>query len=337
MRAFVYFLIVFILIACGQQVQKKDEPVSFKKPSFFPAIPIPNDNSVTKLKFILGRYLFYDKALSADGTHSCSSCHVLSNAFTDGKKVSLLGNSEFPRNAPTLANVAWQPYLMSEGGVPSLEMQLLGPIHEAHEFASSMEAVLERLGKNNRYNELSHAAFGRDLDAYTFMRALATFERGFISGDTKFDRSYYFKSNEMNEDELAGQALFFSERAQCSSCHALPFFTDYQFYSLGLEDSDLGLERRTYQSIDRGKFKTPTLRNIELTAPYMHNGSLNTLADVVRYLNEGGGHGLNKDARIQNLSLTEEEQRQLISFLKCLTDWNFVQNADLVEPDDMNE
>ena len=337
MKTCIYFLFAVFFIACGQHAQKNDESLSFKKPSFFPALPIPNDNSVTKLKFILGRYLFYDKALSVDGTHSCSSCHVLSNAFTDGKKVSVLANAEFPRNAPTLANVAWQPYLMSEGGVPSLEMQLLGPIHESHEFASSMQSVLDRLNKKEHYNELSRAAFGRDLDAYAFMRALATFERGFISGDTKFDRTYYYQSNEMNEVELAGQALFFSERTQCSACHSLPFFTDYQFYSLGMEDGDLGLERRTYQANDRGKFKTPTLRNIELTAPYMHNGSLNTLEDVVRYFNAGGGHGPNKDARIRELSLTEDEQRQLIAFLKCLTDWNFVQNADLVEPDDMIE
>lgn len=337
MKRLIFIVSVLLFVACAGSTLYKDEVITFKQPSFFPSLPIPNDNSVSKLKFVLGRYLFYDKDLSADGSHSCSSCHVLSNAFTDGKKVSVFAKADFPRNAPTLANVAWQPYLMSEGGVPSLELQLLGPVHESHEFASDMQAVLTRLGKKLKYQRLSQAAFGRELDAYVFMRAIATFERAFISGDTKFDRSYYYHSNEMNAEELAGMNLFFSERTQCSSCHSLPFFTDFQFYSLGIGDADLGLERRTYLQDDRGKFKTPTLRNIELTGPYMHNGSLNTLEEVVAYLNQGGGHGPNKDPRIRPLQLTVLEQAQLIAYLKCLTDWNFVQNADLVEPDDMND
>lgn len=330
-------LFLLALAACAGHYSLKDDALKYKQPSFFPEMQLPNDYSVSKLKFVLGRYLFYDKALSTDGTHSCSSCHVLSNSFTDGKKVSVFAQAEFPRNAPSLANVAWQPYLMSEGGVPSLEMQLLGPVHESHEFASDMQSVLDRLNKKEKYRALSQAAFGRELDAYVFMRAIATFERAFISGDTKFDRTNFYHANEMNEEEMAGMNLFFSERTQCGSCHKPPFFTDFQFYSVGLGDGDLGLERKTYQMADRGKFKTPSLRNIELTAPYMHNGSVNTLEEVVQYFNEGGFHGINSDARIQKLNLSEAEQHQLIAFLKCLTDWNFVQNADLVEPEDMND
>ena len=129
-------------------------------------------------------------------------------------------------------------------------------------------------------------------------------------------------------------ALFFSERTQCSSCHSGPFFTDYQFYSLGLEDSDIGLERRTYSASDRGKFKTPTLRNIELTAPYMHNGSMSSLEEVVSFYNSGGGTRSTKDVRIKPLNLLKEEEAALVAFLKTLTDWNFVQNENFLSAEE---
>jgi cytochrome c peroxidase len=134
------------------------------------------------------------------------------------------------------------------------------------------------------------------------------------------------KSNDYSEVEQQGMELFFSDRTQCSSCHALPFFTDYKFSSLGLEDSDIGLERKTYQTSDRGKFKTPTLRNIELTAPYMHNGSMSSLEEVVSFYNTGGGTRSAKYARVKPLNLLKEEEAALVAFLKTLTDWNFVQN-----------
>jgi cytochrome c peroxidase len=128
--------------------------------------------------------------------------------------------------------------------------------------------------------------------------------------------------------------LFFSERTQCSSCHALPFFTDYQFYSLGLEDADIGLERRTYSAADRGKFKTPTLRNIELTAPYMHNGSMSSLEEVVSFYNNGGGTRSTKDSRVKPMNLSKEEEAELVAFLKTLTDWNFVQHENFLSADE---
>ena len=128
--------------------------------------------------------------------------------------------------------------------------------------------------------------------------------------------------------------LFFSERTQCSSCHALPFFTDYEFYSLGLEDADIGLERRTYSVADRGKFKTPTLRNIELTAPYMHNGSMSSLEEVVSFYNNGGGTRSTKDSRVKPMNLSKEEEAELVAFLKTLTDWNFVQHENFLSADE---
>ena len=334
MRIFIFILLLAgILSGCAEQ-GLQDKPISFKQPHYFPPIKFPEGNEPTQLRFELGKKLFYEEKLSKNEDQSCASCHRLPSAFTDGRTVSSFHENEFARNAPTLANLAWSPYFMSEGGVPTLELQALGPIHEKHELASSMEEVIDRLKSKENYAEWSKAAYGRDLDAFVISRALACFERALISGDSKFDRNYFLKSNDFSEAERKGMDLFFSERTQCSSCHSLPFFTDYQFYSLGFQDADIGLERRTYASSDKGKFKTPSLRNIELTAPYMHNGSMSSLEEVVSFYNSGGGTRATKDSRIKPLNLSKEEEAQLVSFLKTLTDWNFVQNEKFLTADE---
>jgi cytochrome c peroxidase len=328
-----FFLLVGILSGCTEE-GLLDRPISFKQPPYFPKINFPEGNEPTQLRFELGKKLFYEKQLSKNDDQSCASCHRLPSAFTDGRTVSSFHENEFARNAPTLANLAWSPYFMSEGGVPTLELQALGPIHEKHELSLSMQEVIDRLKSRENYNELSKAAYGRELDAFSITRALACFERALISGDSKFDRYYFLKSNDYSELERQGMELFFSERTQCSSCHALPFFTDYKFYSLGLEDADIGLERRTYLETDKGKFKTPSLRNIELTAPYMHNGSMSSLEEVVSFYNNGGGARSTKDSRVKPLNLSIEEEAQLVAFLKTLTDWNFVQHEKFLVADE---
>ena len=327
------FFVTGILSGCADE-GLQDRTISFKQPHYFPNITFPEGNEPTQLRFELGRKLFYEKQLSKNEDVSCASCHRLPAAFTDGRTVSSFHENEFARNAPTLANLAWAPYFMSEGGVPTLELQALGPIHEKHELALSMEEVIARLKNKSNYSILSKSAYGRELDAFTITRALACFERALISGDSKFDRYYFLKSNDYSDVEQKGMELFFSERTQCSSCHALPFFTDYEFYSLGLEDADIGLERRTYSVADRGKFKTPTLRNIELTAPYMHNGSMSSLEEVVSFYNNGGGTRSTKDSRVKPMNLSKEEEAELVAFLKTLTDWNFVQHENFLSADE---
>ena len=327
------FFVTGILSGCADE-GLQDRAISFKQPHYFPSITFPEGNEPTQLRFELGRKLFYEKQLSKNEDVSCASCHRLPAAFTDGRTVSSFHENEFARNAPTLANLAWSPYFMSEGGVPTLELQALGPIHEKHELALSMEEVIARLKNKSNYSILSKSAYGRELDAFTITRALACFERALISGDSKFDRYYFLKSNDYSDVEQKGMELFFSERTQCSSCHALPFFTDYEFYSLGLEDADIGLERRTYSVADRGKFKTPTLRNIELTAPYMHNGSMSSLDEVVSFYNNGGGTRSTKDSRVKPMNLSKEEEAELVAFLKTLTDWNFVQHENFLSADE---
>jgi len=333
MRIVVLFVLLTGILSGCVEKGLQDRTISFKQPFYFPPIHFPEGNEPTLLRFELGKKLFYEVKLSKNEDQSCASCHRLPAAFTDGRTVSSFHENEFARNAPTLANLAWSPYFMSEGGVPTLELQVLAPIHEKHEFELNMQDVIDRLKSRENYSALSKAAYGRELDAFVITRALACFQRALISGDSKFDRYYFLKSNYYSDSERKGMELFFSERTQCSSCHALPFFTDYQFYSLGLEDSDIGLERKTYLASDRGKFKTPTLRNIELTSPYMHNGSMSSLEEVVAFYNSGGGTRSTKDARIKPLNLKKEEEAELVSFLKTLSDWNFVQNEKFLVSD----
>lgn len=294
-------------------------------------MPIPKDNEPTNLRMELGRRLFFEKRLSANQNMSCASCHVTSMAFADGQEKSVGAHGRKGiRNSPTLANLGWAPHFMSEGGVATLELQVLAPIQDTVEMAFPLNEAAALLCKDDYLNKLSQAAYQRELDEYVIIRAIACYERSFISADSRFDRYFYnHQKSELNEAEQRGMNLFFSDKAACSKCHTPPLFTDAKFYNIGLDtlDRDPGLERVTYQKGDIGKFKTPTLRNIELTGPYMHDGSLNTLKDVIAFYNMGGHTHPNKSNLIQPMDWTEQEQLDLELFLKSLTDWNFVQNA----------
>lgn len=333
MRFIVGLCCIVFFFSCEPSFEFKDEAVVVRIPSGFPPIDYPDDNAPTKLRIELGRRLFYDNRLSANHQVNCSSCHVLSAAFTDSKSTSTgLAGIPGKRNSPTLANMAWMPRLMMEGGVPSLETQALAPLHDSLEMGMNMMIAVDELNKDSELRAMSRAAYQRDsIDPFVVTRALAAFQRTIISGDSRWDRYRQGQKKEMNETELSGMQLFFSEKTQCSSCHSGIFFSDFNYYNIGLEEnySDNGKERASHLQADIGKFKTPTLRNIALTAPYMHDGRMNSLEEVVSFYNEGGKQHVNKDGRIHALNLTEEEQIQLIAFLKSLTDWNFVQNAQL--------
>jgi cytochrome c peroxidase len=237
------------------------------------------------------------------------------------------------RNAPTLANIAWMNRLMMEGGVPSLETQALAPLHDSLEMGYNMMHVVERLNRDGDLTALAKKAYGRDsIDPYVITRALACFQRTFVSGDSRHDRFNLGQKDQMNASELRGKDLFFSERTQCSSCHSGVFFTDMDYHNIGLSlaYADPGKARATHKAEDVGKFKTPTLRNIQLTSPFMHDGSMSSLEEVIAFYNRGGEPHDNRDARIQPLHLSNQEQADLVAFLISLTDWNFVQNKDLL-------
>jgi cytochrome c peroxidase len=335
MRLLVWIAGLFVFFSCSSPGKKLDDgPLHLKVPSYFPVMPVPPDNELTVLRVELGKKLFYDPRLSGDGSTSCGSCHILSSAFTDGKPTSSGFGGKFgKRNAPTLANLAWAPRLMGEGGVASLELQVLAPSVDSTEMNFNLAKCVEVLKKDNVLNELSVAAYNRELDPFVVIRAIAAFERTMVSGDSRYDRYQYLgQKDELNEQELNGMELFYSEKTNCASCHSGVFFTDNGYYNIGLyeEYQDKGRRKVTYDDGDIGKFKVPTLRNVELTAPYMHDGSINTLDEVVEFLNLGGHAHPNKDSRIRELHLSVEEKESLVAFLKCLTDWNFVQNRQFL-------
>lgn len=320
---------------------KKDAPIQKQEiglesiiiPDGFPPIEFPADNAFTKERWLLGKALFYEKQLSLDSSVSCASCHSQQFGFSDNVALSKgfkqrLGN----RNSPSIINVAYHPYFTREGGVPSLEMQVLVPIQEHNEFNNNILDIAKRLSSNQNLQNLSYLAYNRPLDFYVIPRALATFERSLISGNSKFDQ-YKKGTISLTEEEQKGMNLFFSDRTNCSDCHNGFNFTNYQFENNGLYETynDPGRKRLTGLDSDLAKFKVPSLRNIEVTAPYMYDGSLPDLEAVLNHYNSGGKQHPNKSEKIKSLQLSQDEKKQIIAFLKTLTDVSFL-NQTIFKP-----
>ena len=326
-------LISLAIIGCNKEEQIMSvEPKIMEIPNGFPNITFPSDNDYSEARWTLGKKLFYDKALSRNFTISCGSCHKPELAFSDNVSLSkgeqgLLGKS----NAPSLTNIAYHPYFTRTGGVPTLEMQVLVPIQEHDEFDFNIVDIAVRLSKDSTYNREAMVAYGRKIDPYVITRALANFERSFISGNAAFDKfSFQGKEDALTDTQLKGKSLFYSERTNCSFCHGGFNFTDYGFKNNGLYEvyADTGRMRFTQLEADRALFKTPSLRNVEFTAPYMHDGSIKTLDDVIEHYNSGGKNSVNKSDKIKPLYLTEGEKSALVAFLKSLSDVQFTNNKN---------
>lgn len=319
-----------LLIACQKEAEniEVNQEKLLEIPEGFPAPEFPVDNGFTESRWKLGKMLFFDKRLSKDETISCSSCHLPAFAFSDTVKFSAgVALAPGTRNAPSLANVAYHPYYTREGGVPSLEMQVLVPIQEHNEFNTNILDIVELLKSDEELQSLSLLAYDRELDYYVIPRAISTFERSLISGNSPYD---YYQTNGigLDEKELLGKQLFFSEKTNCSSCHSGFNFTNYSFENNGLysEYNDPGRYRLTGDSTDIALFKVPSLRNIEVTGPYMHDGSIYSLTEVIEHYNQGGNPHPNKSDFVRPLNLTEEEITALVTFLKTLTDEAFINN-----------
>lgn len=323
-----------LLLACHKDVPF--QPIKFELmevPAYFPDLEIPEDNLYSEDRWTLGKKLFYDNMLSIDSTISCGSCHDASLAFSDNTAFSS-GVAERPgtSNVPTLANVGFHPYYLREGGVPSLEMQALVPIQEHNELDFNIVLIAERMAEDSTYVEMSRAAYDRAPDAFVITRALANFQRSFISGSSRYD-NHLLGEEVLTMDELEGEKLFYSDRLQCGACHSSELFTDFSFANNGLYESyeALGRNRVTNLPEDLALFKVPTLRNIELTAPYMHDGSISTLDQVIDHYETGGAAHHNKSAILKPFILSDREQEQLVSFLKTLTDDSFVSDVNFKE------
>ncbi|HMQ75485.1 MAG TPA: cytochrome c peroxidase [Flavobacteriales bacterium] len=300
------------------------EPFMLDLPAWMPAPPVPADNPLTRPSVELGRHLFFEPRLSRTGTLSCAGCHFTDRAFSDTVALSL-GVAQQPglRNSPTLANVAYHPALFRDGGVPTLELQVLAPIHDDLEMDHSILTVADELRDEEPYRSLSQQAYGRPLDPYVITRAIANYERTLISGWSRFDRyMYQGEASALTESEVRGWELFSGPVAGCTACHGGFDLSDHSFRNVGQYSTytDPGRARISLDPADEGKFKVPTLRNIALTAPYMHDGAMATLGEVVDHFASGGVAHPNKDPLMTPFTLTAQERADLLAFLNALTD-----------------
>jgi cytochrome c peroxidase len=328
-------------------------PYEFEKPFFFPDPVIPPDNPFTEEGIELGRHLFWEKRLSRNNTISCGSCHFPSAAFGDNaaKSVGLYGDLTL-RNTMPLINMAWNTSFFWDGRAATLEEQLLEPIPNPIEMDLTWSEAVERIEADPEYQDLFTDAFGTPcVDSIRITYALAQFIRTMVSADSKFDRAQYGPEM-LTVREQNGLFLFLAEGgdpdvfpggqngADCFHCHggSLVLFTDQQFHNNGLDSVflDLGRGAVTGNPLTNGQFKTPTLRNIALTAPYMHDGRFKTLREVIEHYNSGGHPSPTLDPLMKfqgvGLGLSEQEIDDLVLFLETLTDEDFVQNPDFQDP-----
>lgn len=295
-------------------------------PRHFPSVPFPSDNAFSDARYELGKKLFFDSALSLDSSISCSSCHKAKFGLADEFAVSpgvegRLGT----RNAPGLFNLAYAPHYLREGGVPTLEMQVLVPIQEHAEMDFNMVDLAARLAQNPIYVEMSKKAYYREMSPFVITRALATYERTMLSGESAFDYYTYLNvPSALTPSQIRGMQLFNSDRTHCSSCHSGLLFSNFEFENNGLyvNYADLGRMRLTGDTADEALFSVPMLRNVEYTAPYMHDGSIATLDEVIEHYNSGGAGHRHQSKFVQPLHLTEAEKADLLAFLLSLSDPN---------------
>jgi cytochrome c peroxidase len=326
-RLSLVFLWISLMLSCQKEEIKKESYLEI--PAGFPMPSFPADNEFTDERFVLGRALFYDPVLSIDSSISCSSCHKPELSFTDARAFSEgVMNRLGDRNAPSLANVAYHPYFLREGGVPTLEMQVGVPIQEHNEFDHNILLIAEKLNANKNYVDMSLKAYNRLPDAFVITRSIACFERALISGNSAYDRFVRGDSSALSASSKNGLRLFNSPDLNCNQCHSSFNFTNYAFENNGLYEiyADPGRMRLTGNESDRALFKVPSLRNVEWTAPYMHDGSKKTLEDVIDHYASHFKNHPHKSNLIKGFTISTSEKKDLINFLKSLTDYKFISN-----------
>jgi cytochrome c peroxidase len=329
---------ILVLASCGKEENTPTPKFAYSQliPSGFPMPAIPADNEPTPERIALGKALFYDPVLSADSTKSCASCHRQSLSFADDVAFSEgIMARKASRNAPSLANVAYQQKLLREGGLSTLEMQVLVPVQEHNEFDFNLLQVAKKLRANTVYVDMAKKAYNREPDEYVITRAIASFERTLLSGNSPYHQHLLqHKTDAMGPDALRGMDLFFGEKLKCGSCHEGWLLTNQGYANNGLylQYSDPGRKRLTGKEEDDAVFKIPSLLNVSLTAPYMFDGSLPTLSAVIEHYASGGYAHVNKHANIRAFVLTQSEKADLLAFLQSLTDTDFVNNPDFSKP-----
>jgi len=306
------FLFVILSVACTQENVKQLQAWE---------MDYPKDNLADAEKAKMGKALFFDMRLSSDNSISCASCHNPNLAFADTvAKSSGVNGKHAGRNSPSIINAGFAPHFMGEGQVPSLEMQVLLPLLDENEMGAEINAVIKEL--KPFYNETSLEVFGKSFDAYVLTRALATYERTLVAYSSPFDLYIQgIDTSAINDAAKKGWELF-NEKMNCVACHPYPKFTSYALKNNAIKEKyfDPGRYKVTGRFKDKGKFKVPSLRNVALTHPYMHDGSYKTLHEVINNYSAGGKNHPNKDSLIKAYHLEESDKLNLIAFLESLTD-----------------
>ena len=328
------------------------EAYALEYPSWFPRPHLPEDNPLTVAGIELGRRLFYDPILSRDSSLSCASCHNQQLSFADGSRFSTgVRGLPGPRSSMALINLAYNINgFFWDGRAATLEAQALHPIEDHLEMDDSWENVVEKLQRHPDYPARFRQAFGierkGEITPELAVKAIAQFERTLLSYNTRFEQIAWLQQGWPTDSEQRGRDLFFVEFADqsldhpgCSHCHGGFNFTENNFFNNGITNvnnladfPDKGRGGVNGNIYDNGKFRTPTLRNIALTAPYMHDGRFATLEEVLDHYASGGHGVINEDPNIQPFTLSEQDKRDLIAFLNMLTDTTFINNPAFKNP-----
>jgi cytochrome c peroxidase len=330
------FTVLLGLVGCKNDTEDPLEDISVFLPSNFPAPYYDlSQNPVTKEGFVLGKRLFYDPILSRDSSIACSDCHISYSAFSHPAHPTSHGIDGLfgRRNAPAVQNLIWQRSFFWDGGVPEMDFIAINAIENPVEMDESPARVIKKLQRHPEYPALFKAAFPhRDtIDGIQMLQAFSQFMAMLVSANSRYDRYVRKEGGVLSADELAGLQTF---QQKCATCHATDLFTDHTYRNNGLL-SDFSHDQGRYEiSIlpeDIGKFKVPSLRNVEVTGPYMHHGKINTLEKVMQHYNSGVKDSPTLDPLLKQngqlgIPLTETEQRNLVLFLKTLTDDTFLRD-----------
>ncbi|MEN8775061.1 MAG: cytochrome c peroxidase [Akkermansiaceae bacterium] len=337
--AIVTLLVGLSLLKADREPPSGSTSVKLAYPKRFGKPKIPSDNELTKERIALGERLFHDTILSIDGTVSCAACHVVEFAFSDDVDLSRGFEGRLgKRNSPPIFNLAWKDHFFWDGRAKTVREQVLQPIQDHLEMAANLNSVVYRLNRRKSYREDFEKAYGPGkITSDTLSLALENYLLTIVSGDSKFDRALDGKEK-FTSLEDKGRKLFYTEHekggAGCFQCHGGPHFRDFDYRNNGLKTSrdlnDLGRHKITGKDEDKFLFSTPSLRNIALTSPYMHDGRFEKLADVIEHYNSELHQSPTLDPRLkkQGLGLDEVEKKALLAFLETLTDSQFIEETE---------
>ena len=315
------------ILSCRKDSELPSYEYNFDVPSHFPEMIIPADNPITPEKVKLGKMFFEDVRLSRNNTVSCVSCHHQKYAFSDTNELSIgLDGGHTLRNSSPLFNLGYHPYFFKDGGAPTLEIQVISPIENEVEMDLNILDACERLNKDENLLKLSQKVFGTNITPFVISRSLATYLRTLVSGNSRYDQYLIGDDNVLTDQEKLGLDIF-NGKANCVSCHSGSNFTNYSFENNGLYEvyEDNGRAVISTNPLDAGKFKVTSLRNLTYTSPFMFDGSISSLTDVIEHYNSGGSNHANKSEDIVQLSLTQMEKEALKAFLLTLNDITFVE------------